>query len=123
DELRAELPPGDRVRPPGLPVAVHAGGCAGGRHLRPWLVLIVVEQQAGVTIGVQPGAPLPVLHIAAPANAANELPDLAESWAWAHTQVVTADNAPALLASDLASAPDLNVSRIVSPRRLGPAAA
>jgi hypothetical protein len=92
----------------------------GTDHLRPWLVLIVVEQQPGVGLGVQAGAPLPVLHIAAPADPARELPDLSESWAWAHTQIVTADSSPGALATDLAAAPDLNVSRIVCPRRLEP---
>jgi hypothetical protein len=87
-------------------------------HLRPWLVLIVVERQQGVSLGVQAGAPLPVLHIESPANAARELPDLSESWAWAHTQVVTTEASPAALATELASKPDLNVSRIVCPRRL-----
>ena len=90
-------------------------------RLRPWLVLVIVERQPGVSLGVQPGAPLPVLHITAPASPADELPDLAESWAWAHTQVATADTSAAALAADLAAAPDLNVSRIVCPRRLEPA--
>jgi len=34
-----------------------------------------------------PSEPLPVLEVAAPAQPGDELPDLAESWAWAHAQV------------------------------------
>jgi len=105
---------------PDVPWLFTPAKAPGGDRLRPWLVLVVVEQQDGVTLGVQPGAPLPVLHITAPASTSAELPDLGESWAWAHTQIVTADTAPQTLATDLVAAPDLNVSRIVSPRRLEP---
>jgi hypothetical protein len=52
---------------------------------------------------------------------ATELPDLADSWAWAHTQIVvpstTSSNA---LATSLSQEPSMNVARIVAPRRLEP---
>ena len=61
--------------------------------------------------------PLPQLMIEAPAVPADELPDLSESWAWAHAHVVEA-GAPASVADQLRDQPDLNVSRLLCPRRL-----
>ena len=56
----------------------------GQGKLRPWLVLVVVREQEGVRIETRSGTSLPVLRIESPAVPAGELPDLAESWAWAH---------------------------------------
>src|SRR5438034_2980187 len=53
--------------------------------LRPWLCLVIVRKQDGVTLSAE--GSLTVLRIDAPAVPENELPDLAESWAWAHTQI------------------------------------
>ena len=55
-------------------------------QLRPWLCLVVVRQQDGVQLTSVPDAPLPLLRIAAPAKPFVELPDLKDSWAWAHGQ-------------------------------------
>ena len=55
--------------------------------LRPWLCLVVVRKQEGVTLRAGSDLPLPVLEIKAPAMPGRELPDLSESWAWAHAQV------------------------------------
>ena len=55
--------------------------------LRPWLCLVVVRKQAGVALRADRRAPLPMLEIGAPAKPGDELPDLAESWAWAHAQM------------------------------------
>ncbi len=90
-------------------------------RLRPWLVLVVVRKQDGVAVVVRRDRPLPQLVIEAPAVPGDELPDLAESWAWAHTQVVE-DGAPASVAAHLAQNPELNVSRLLCPRRLVAAA-
>ena len=58
---------------------------ADGRAL-PWIVLVVLrEDEARLT----DGSPLPLLT--APAGA---LPDLADSWAWAHVEARVADSAP-----------------------------
>src|SRR5688500_7545805 len=63
-----------------------------GDRLRPWLVLVCVDRavvsppQVSIRGGVR--GPLPVLRLASSA-VATELPDLRESWAWAHTQVAT----------------------------------
>src|SRR5215813_9628475 len=65
---------------------------AANARLRPWLCLVVVRKQNGVTLGSSPGASLPTLQIAAPANPAIELPDLGECWAWAHAQAAGGDS-------------------------------
>ena len=73
----------DRADFPWLFTPAHAD--ATGR-LRPWLCLVVLREQDGVTIGPVGQNPLPVLQIAAPARPVDELPDLAECWAWVHGQ-------------------------------------
>jgi hypothetical protein len=75
---------------------------AAGDRLRPWLCLVVVRREHGI---LQPAGtrPLPVLRVD---DAAAELPDLAQSWAWAHAQ----DSAD----------PALALSRLVCPRLLVP---
>jgi hypothetical protein len=88
-----------------------------GVKLRPWICLIVVPQKDGVTLAYEAGAPLPVLSIAA--NAGKELPNLAESWAWAHAQV-TGDLGAKALDSVLTDNPERTLSRLVCPRRLEP---
>lgn len=88
-------------------------------RLRPWLCLVVVRQQEGVRLGATPDRPLPVLTISAPARPSAELPDLADSWAWAHTQVMGHEQGTVLvdlLKSDSAR----TISRLVSPVRLRP---
>lgn len=84
-------------------------------RLRPWCVLVVVDLDI---VAVQRGQRLPVLTVPA-AAVATELPDLIESWAWAHTQVL-ADDVDADLPTELAAHPGANVSRIVAARRLAP---
>ncbi|MBN8510959.1 MAG: hypothetical protein J0L57_20400, partial [Burkholderiales bacterium] len=97
-----------------------AGADAQGR-LRPWIVLVVVRRQDGVRLRPPRDEPLPVLEIAAPALPAAELPDLAESWAWAHAQLATREGATeADLRNVLATRPELSVGRLLSPRLLTP---
>jgi hypothetical protein len=83
-------------------------------RLRPWLVLVVVAKQPGVAVVVKRDRPLP--QLTAPRE---ELPNLAESWAWAHTHMVE-EAAPASVGDHLATNPELNVSRLLCPRRLEP---
>ena len=85
-------------------------------RLRPWLCLVVVRKQPGVSFASDPHRPLPVLTIRSPARPADELPDLAESWAWAHSQVMSADDTPLRELLSNRSRPSL--SRLVCPRRL-----
>ena len=89
------------------------------QRLRPWIVLAVVEETAGVSL--EPAQPLPVLRIEAPAAPDGELPDLDESWAWAHAQVLLEDGATQTAAEIARSSPALALSRLLCPRRLRPA--
>jgi hypothetical protein len=84
-------------------------------RLRPWLVLVVVPRDAA-QIMVDPRRPLPWLTMV-PAVARDELPDLAESWAWAHAQLLGTPPNPA---DPLGEAPELTLSRLMCPRRLLP---
>jgi len=90
-------------------------------RLRPWLVLVVLRRQDGVRLRAPRVEPLPVLEIGAPARPAEELPDLAQSWAWAHAQVATRTQATqADLIQTLSTRPELSVGRLLSPRLLAP---
>ncbi len=102
---------------PDLPWMFTPAAAAAGDRLRPWLVLVVVRKQPGVAITVRRDRPLPQLVIEAPAVPSDELPDLAESWAWAHAHVVE-EAPPASVPDHLAQNPDLNVARLLCPRRL-----
>jgi hypothetical protein len=78
-------------------------------HLRPWLVLVVVAARPGL---LRPGRPLPQLTVDV-----DELPDLADSWGWAHVQ----QPAPgAVGAAGLPPVIGQAVARLVCPRRLAP---
>jgi hypothetical protein len=85
--------------------------------LRPWCVLIVVDLEVVAAPVGKAGAPLPTIDVAATA-VATELPDLTESWAWAHTQLLT--DSSTNIAGQLAQSPERNVSRLIAPRRLEP---
>lgn len=98
------------------PAAADAQG-----RVRPWIVLVVVRVQDGVRLRAPREEPLPVLEIAPPAIPGAELPDLSESWAWAHAQLGTHENATEdELRTVLASRPDLSISRLISSRLLAP---
>src|SRR5215218_6294190 len=88
-------------------------------RLRPWIVLVVIALGDGVSLVADPGRPLPVLTIEAAARPSRQLPDLAESWAWAHGQVLS--DAAERIEDLLADRPDRTASRLVCPRRLDPA--
>ena len=88
--------------------------------LRPWLCLVVIRKQEGVALRVDRNLPLLVLDITAPAQPKIELPDLAESWAWAHAQVTGSSLNQSSLDSSLAGNPALTLSRLLCPRRLDP---
>ena len=89
-----------------------------GTRVLPWMVLIVVEAtpEVSVVAGQQGQSPL-ILRLP-PAVASRELPDLADSWAWAHAQVACESRAQ--VAQTLANHPDRTLSRLLSPRRLLP---
>ena len=90
-----------------------------GERLRPWICLVVVRKRPSVTLGRTETSPLPVLEFTSPV--AEDLPDLDESWAWAHAQVVgSATDTVPTLKSAIENAPARTVSRLVCPRRLDP---
>ncbi|MFD2093350.1 hypothetical protein [Blastococcus deserti] len=102
---------------PALPWLFSPGEPDQGRRLRPWVVLVVVRRQPGVTLETDPQLRVSVLTIAAPAVPSRELPDLAESWAWAHVQV-TGSAPGGALRQVLATEPRRSLARLLCPRRL-----
>lgn len=92
----------------------------GASKLRPWMCLVVVRKQDGVTLGPLPDAPLPVLQISSPAKPGNELPDLVDCWAWAHAQAASPDSNAGTVKATLNGPVDASLSRLVCPRVLAP---
>ncbi|MFF3855726.1 hypothetical protein [Micromonospora sp. NPDC002575] len=83
-------------------------------RLRPWLVLVVVPAGPQGRLDTPAGQPLARLG-----TTVGQLPDLAESWAWAHAQVlVLAEDEN--VADTIADAPQRTLSRLICPRRLAP---
>jgi hypothetical protein len=78
-------------------------------RLRPWIVLVVVDAAA---TPLARGTPLPSIQVSP-----NDLPDLRDSWAWAHVQYPgdDADLPPGVILS-VGQA----VSRLLCPRKLEP---
>jgi hypothetical protein len=100
------------VATPDLPWMLTPARADDQGRVRPWLVLVVVREQEGVTLAARPGTALPVLT-----TPVAELPDLAESWAWAHVQsLVPVDEIAAALDAETGEV----VGRLVCPRRLLP---
>lgn len=111
--------------PPDFPWLLTPARADNDGHLRPWLVLVVVERAKVGSPGLRAGRPLPSISLTA-TQVGSELPDLAESWLWAHAQAVstvsTADQVAAAqqLSAQMRAAPANNVSRLICPRRLSP---
>jgi len=103
-------------RPDFLWLFTPASADASGR-LRPWLSLVVVRKQEGVTLRNAIAGPLPVLEIAAPARPADELPDPGEAWAWGHAQ---AAGGVSEIGAALGGSPERSLSRLLCPRLLAP---
>lgn len=87
-----------------------------GERIRPWLALIVVRRDVA-EVAVDPLRPLPFLRLAA-SDAGDELPDLSESWAWAHGQIAGSSVPPAEALDG--RSPESTLSRLLCPRRLRP---
>jgi hypothetical protein len=110
--------------PPDFPWLLTPARASAAGHLRPWLVLVVLERARTALPALKPGQPLPSISLSAE-QVRDELPDLAESWLWAHTQAVSgvdaaAANAAHSLSAEMQSAPVRNISRLICPRRLAP---
>jgi hypothetical protein len=83
----------------------------GQNRLRPWMVLIAVDSS---TTQLQPGSPLKTIAVND-----NDLPDLNDSWAWAHAQVTVDSTDATVAANELVPASGTSaVSRFLCPRRL-----
>ncbi len=106
---------------PSLPWLFTPAAAGEKDRLRPWLCLVVVRPQPGVSLGPPRLGPLPVLRIDPPADLAAELPDLADCWAWAHGQIAafSGGSEQDLLAA-LAANPERCVARLLCPRILAP---
>ena len=105
---------------PDLPWLFTPAQATADGKLRPWLCLVVVRKQEGVTLRTGRNLLLPVLEINPPAQFEHELPDLSDSWAWAHAQIAGAQRNAGSLKQSLAGDPALTVSRLLCPRRLDP---
>ena len=92
---------------------------ASAQRLSPWLVLVVFDRARVRLPRMTAGAPLPSVSVPM-AVADKELPDLDESWLWAHAQAASTAGSEAQLEAELMQEPQGNVSRLVSPRRLEP---
>lgn len=107
---------------PELPWLFSPASAGAQEHLRPWLVLVVLETSGDSRVAlprVEPGRPLPFLELTSQ-QVAEQLPDLSQSWAWAHGQLLGEKGAGGDNAAALAGDPNLNLSRILCPRRLEP---
>jgi hypothetical protein len=87
-------------------------------RLRPWLCLIVLRKQPGIELSPSSGQSLPALTIKDPVRPVDELPDLGESWVWAHAQMTGTDQSQ--IREKMISDPARSVSRLLCPRRLDP---
>ena len=105
--------------PPDFPWMLTPAKADANQSLRPWLVLIVVDRSIVAPPSLRSGHPLPSIRLSA-AAAATELPDLSESFLWAHAQAVSerSQSDAAGLARDMQATPARNISRLVCPRRL-----
>ncbi|MGW7715577.1 hypothetical protein ACWGKK_14850, partial [Streptomyces chartreusis] len=92
---------------PELPWMFTPAAADDGGRLRPWLVLVVVRRDA---------AELTDHRRVLTTDPSTELPNLTQSWAWAHVQI-TGDGDPRTL---LTGDPARSLSRLVCPRRLQP---
>jgi hypothetical protein len=106
--------------PPDLPWMFTPAKADALQRLRPWLVLVVFDR-ANVRLPRMHGGSAPLPSIVVPrAVAETELPDLDESWMWAHAQATSSASSKAQIEAELMQQPERNVSRLVSPRRLEP---
>jgi len=80
--------------------------------LRPWLALVVVEQQQATLRTGSANMPL-ILE-----TTRDQLPTLAQSWAWAHVQVMLTSTLPQDPAEALETMPEAFTSRLMAPRLL-----
>lgn len=105
--------------PPDFPWLLTPARADASGRVRPWLVLVVLERRGETTPALQPGRPLPSISLSTQ-TVVDELPDLRESWLWAHAQAVSKINDAAALGQEMTAQPAGNVSRLICPRHLKP---
>ena len=107
---------------PDFPWRFTPASSADGARLRPWLCLIALAdgEFKPPALPPDPTKPFPLVTV----HSATMLPDLAQSWAWAHAQVSGQQSDGQLsedfLANLLVKEPHRVISRLLCPRRLQP---
>jgi hypothetical protein len=89
---------------------------AGGPRIRPWIVLLALKPSEFEFLN-QGDAPSPRIRVA---NPAASLPNLSQSWAFAHVHVGRGDALSPDLAGLIATRPDRHHARLMCLRRLEP---
>ena len=102
---------------PELPWILTPAAPTAENALRPWLVLVVCEVREGVEYDWRGDLTRGVLSLSA-AVAQDELPDLADSYAWSHVQSLVE---PSRVGAEVDAASGAVIARFVCPRRLLPA--
>ena len=92
------------------------GGAQPSGRLSPWLSLLVLQENEFDRRPPKAGL-LPQIEIRDPQTS---LPDLEQSWGWAHTQIIGELSNPESLREILASEPHKVTSRVLSLRKLKP---
>jgi hypothetical protein len=87
---------------------------ANSKRIKPWLCLLALEPEEFEFVEQGTG-PLPRIRVI---DVAASLPDLRESWAFAHVQVNLPDDASVSVEETLAGDPARHFSRLLCPRRL-----
>jgi hypothetical protein len=90
---------------------LHTPAAPNGDRLRPWVALIALKPDEFSVPSVAP-TPLPMIDVLK----VKALPDLSDSWNWAHVQV----SGDSSLTDSMATAPGNVISRLLCPRRLDP---
>ncbi|EKU99426.1 hypothetical protein Lepto7375DRAFT_1468 [Leptolyngbya sp. PCC 7375] len=88
-----------------------AGTANNNQKLRPWLTLVVVPIESA-QLQLKTRGQLPQLRCPV-----QELPDLADSWAWAHAQILNLSPSESIY-TILEEEPERCTSRLIGPRRL-----
>jgi hypothetical protein len=116
DDAESNYFPLVELAEPDLPWRYTPASANAADRLRPWIVLLALREDEIETWTPARRSALPAVRVTGP----DALPDLAQSWAWAHVQVTgDRDVSPAELESYL-SGSNRVLARILSPRRLEP---
>ena len=89
---------------------------ASGTRVKPWIVLLALKPGEFEFLD-QGNAPSPRIRIKDPAGS---LPDLSQSWAFAHVHVAHGETLSTNLAQLIATRPDLHLARLLCLRHLEP---